>query len=114
MSDTEGNVNGANGNATNDSTKKQLDDMLKRFETLRKSVNAAISAHDNTILTAKTRQNQVPEDERMGLMQKRAKLIAEVHGKNIKVRVLISQLRELQRDILALPTPYYKQNPSRK
>lgn len=114
MSDADNNVSGVNGNTANDLTKKQLEDMLKRFETLRKSVNAAISAHDNTITTAKTRQSQVPEDERMALMQKRAKLIAEVHGKNIKVRILISQMRELQRDILALVTPYYKQNPSRK
>lgn len=92
--------------------RRSLAPVLARFDALRKAVGAAVGFHKQRVEKAEAEEKDVSAEDRQQLLDRRAQLIDEVRAKNKKIKILIDHLRELHRDILALPTPYKKPHSS--
>lgn len=76
--------------------------MLHRVETLKEAVDAATRAAEHCQRPMQPQEDVVLAAEHEALVRRRDTLMNEVSQKNVKVKILIDDLRELHRDIAVL------------
>lgn len=85
--------------------------MLQNVESLRTAIAGATAAYENRDTQVKAAELAFPDSEREALLAKRDALRKEVAEKNVKVKILIDELRELHRDIVVLLASYKSMKP---
>ncbi len=81
--------------------------VMQRIKLLKDAVDAATEAGANRERAARAQEDTVLPAEREALVRRRDELMNEVKQKNVKVKILIDDLRELHRDVAILQSMYY-------
>lgn len=81
---------------------------------LKGAVDAATQAAENCQRPAQPREDAVMAAEHEALVRRRDALMKEVSQKNVKVKILIDEFRELHRDIAVLLSVFNSMKPQQR